>query len=141
MPTAATHTFTGGGIVPFYPKDARRHNVKLPASVTYARGTVLGEITATPGTFKAYASGSVDGSQNPRAVLEFDCATDASGNVTMGGAAGGSEWGATLPAVPAFFQGTFATAELVGLDATALTNNSAWKLLNGTVSSGVLLLP
>jgi hypothetical protein len=141
MPTAASFTYTGGGIVPFYPKDARRHSVKLPASVTYAKGTVLGEITASPGTFKAYASGSVDGSQNPRAILEYDCATDASGNITMGGASGGAEWGSVRTSVPAFFQGAFACADLVGLDATALTNNSAWKLINGTVSAGVLLLP
>jgi hypothetical protein len=140
MPTTASTIYTGGGLVPFYPNDARRHNVKLPASVVYAKGTVLGELTATPGTFKAYASGNADGSQTPKAILEYDCATDAGGNVTLGGAAG-SQWGGTIPAAPAFFQGAFATGDLVGLDATALTNNNAWKLLNGTVSSGVLLLP
>jgi hypothetical protein len=141
MPTAAQLTFTNTGIVPFYPGfTPKRHGVKLPNSVTYARGTVLGEITATPGVFKAYASGAVDGSQIPKAILEHDCATDASGNVTLGPTAGGSEWGQTQPYASAFFAGDFATGELVGLDAAALTNRPSWGLINGTVTNGVLRL-
>src|SRR4051794_14592807 len=141
MPTAASTTWSANQLLPFYPHDARRQSVKLPNSVTYAAGTVLGEITASPGTFKAYASGSVDGSQIPRAILEIDAATDGSGNVTWGPAAGGNDQGTTKKYAPAFFQGAFATGDLVGLDATALTNQPSWHLVSGTVTSGVLLLP
>lgn len=142
MPTTPTLTFTNTGLVPFYGGyQPKRQGVKLPNSVTYARGTVLGEITASPGTFKAYASGAVDGSQNPKAILEHDCATDASGNITLGPTAGGSEWGQTQPYASAFYAGDFATGELVGLDATAITNSGGWRLLNGTVTSGTIRLP
>lgn len=242
MPTAPTTTFTGTQLVPFYPQDARLQNVKLPVSVSYVKGQVLGElwganavytvslgaptagtftltvggnttagiaynataaavqtaltglasvgannatvtgnaggpytvtfqnalgaqavtltgsgtgltggtfaITTTtagsagqPGTFKAYASGNTDGSQTPRAILAYDASTDASGNITWGAAAGSSEWNATQPYVPAYFQGTFATGDLTGLDATALTNQPPWHLISGTVTNGILVLP
>lgn len=141
MPTAPSITFTGTPLLPFYPQDARMQNVKLPASVTYTRGTVLGEISATPGTFKAYASGNTDGTQKPTGILAYDASTDASGNITWGGAAGSSEWGATQPYVPVFYSGTFATGDLTGLDATALTNQPSWHLISGTVTSGILVLP
>lgn len=60
MPTSATNTFTGRSLEPFYDaEDALMINVNLPASVTLAAGTVLGEITGTPGTFKAYSAANV----------------------------------------------------------------------------------
>jgi hypothetical protein len=142
MPTTATNVFSGAGIVPMYPEPKGcRHHVKLPVSITYAAGTVLGELTATPGTFKAYASGNADGSQNPKAILEYPCATDASGNITVGSAAGAQSYTVTSKSCPVFFRGTFSCAELTGLDATAITNSGGWRLLNGSVTSGVLDLP
>ena len=49
MPASATNTFTMSGLCPAFqpPFDARRINVKLPASVTYEQGAVLGEIVGT----------------------------------------------------------------------------------------------
>jgi hypothetical protein len=38
------------------PTQARQINVQLPASVVYAKGTILGELSGTPGTYKAYSS-------------------------------------------------------------------------------------
>ena len=244
MPTTATLTFTNTGLVPFYPGlTPKRQGVRLPANVTYARGTVLGERSGanavwtvtlgtqssgtftltvganttagiaynataaavqaalgglasvgannvtvtgaaggpytvtfqnalgaqvvtltgsgaalttpgnfaitnptpgsagTPGTVSAYAPANTDGSQVPRAVLEHDCATDGSGNVTIGPAAGQSEWGQTQPYASAFFSGDFATGDLTGLDANALAVQPSWHLLNGTLTSGILRLP
>jgi hypothetical protein len=143
MPTAATNTFVGAGIVPVYakPEPARVH-VKLGNSVSLAAGTVLGEVTATPGLAKAYASGSSDGSQIPKWVLEFPCATDGSGNITVGSTTAGAQgYTTTAKSCPAFMRGCFSTAELTGLDATALTNNPSWNLKSGSVTSGVLELP
>lgn len=97
--------------------------------------------SGTRGTFKPYASGNTDGSQFPRAVLEFDCITDGSGNITLGGAVGGDEKQRTFKAVPAFFGGcTFRTSELTGFDQNAL-DVTAWRLIEGTVASGLVRMP
>jgi hypothetical protein len=143
MPTAATTTYSGNRLVPVYnAEDALRQPVKLPASVVYAKGTVLGELTATPGTFKAYTSGASDGSQIPKSILEYACATDASGNITLGGAATGGQFGETRLVVPAYFTGAFKTAELVqtgagAIDANAVTVLGA-HLVSGTLADGVI---
>jgi hypothetical protein len=142
MPTTPTLTFTNTGIIPFYGGiQPRSQGFKLPNSVAYLKGTVVGELTASPGTVKAYASGNVDGSQNPKGILQHDYATDAAGNITLGPAAGASEWGQTQPYADVFYSGDFATGELVGLDAAAITNSGGWRLLNGTVTNGIIRLP
>ena len=54
MPTTAAYTYSMNGLVPlFHPEDAIELAVKL-ANGTYAKGTVLAEVAATPGTFTAY---------------------------------------------------------------------------------------
>ena len=53
----------------FRPDKVEVNNIKLTASTTYAAGTILGEVTATPGTYKTYASGNSDGSQYPKCIL------------------------------------------------------------------------
>lgn len=144
MPTTATNTYSVDRLVPVYnAEDALRINVKLPASVTYAKGTILGEVTATPGTYAAYASGSSDGSQTPKCILEYACATDASGNITLGTTASGGPFGETLLAAPAYFQGAFKTAELVQSGAGAIDANAVTKLgahlVSGTIVDGVIV--
>ena len=143
MPTSATNTYSNAGIQPMYDGgEAVQLHVALPASVTYAAGTVLGEVTATPGLFKAYASGSSDGSQVPKAILQYDCATDSSSNITIGAAAGGAPFGVTSKSVPAYFAGLFKTAELVQSGAGAIDANALsaanWHLVSGSVADGVL---
>jgi len=136
MPTAAKNTFAVNQLLPCYRgNDALLIRVRLPASQTYVKGTVLGELSATPGTFKAYASGNSDGSQVAKAILAIDCVTDASQNVSFGGAAG-SPWGETEPSAPAYISGYFSCAELTGLDAGAAS--ALGRVVNGTVSAGVL---
>ena len=63
-------------------------------------------------TNTAYAT--VDGSQIARKILEFDCYTDASGNVTLGQASTGNEWAGTEFSAPAWYRGTFTVSDLVG---------------------------
>jgi len=137
MPTSASRTYTRQGLVPVYnPEDALEQNVNIAASATIAKGTVLGELTATPGTFKAYASGNSDGSQVPKCIMQYDVVADASGNITVGTVAGGTDWGETFPSVPAYFSGAFRTTDLVGLDANAVTVLGG-HLVSGTLASGI----
>lgn len=129
MPTSAVWTFSRSKLMPLYGEtSAKRMNIALIASTTFAQGTILGEVTATPGTYKAYASGNVDGSQVAKCILEYGCSTDASGNITIDG-----EWAATYKSVSAFLpnQGlSYSLGDLTGLDATALT------ALGGSLAQG-----
>lgn len=140
MPTTAIATFGAGRVDPLKdPKDGDIEVINLKVSTTFAAGTILGEVTATPGTYAPYASGNVDGSQNPTHVLQYACVTDASGNITFGaGPAGTSEWGQTFKGAPAYRSGEFNCADLVGLDANAVTKLG--RLVQGTVSSGRVLV-
>lgn len=135
MPTVAQNRFSAATrLDPVYRADiAYQQDVNLAASTTYAKGTVLGELTATPGTFKPYASGNSDGSQIPKCVLTYACTTDASGNISWIG-----EFAQTTKAVPAYFRGYFKTAELTGLDANAIT--ILGNLVSGVLASGIVRL-
>lgn len=134
MPTTPTQTWEPSNrLTPLMdPGAARCIDVGLAASTTYAAGTVLGEVTATPGRYRAYASGNVDGSQVARVILQYACVTDASNNITWVG-----EWGQTTKAIPAYYAGVFSTADLTGLDAGAVTNLGG-ALVEGTVSAGIV---
>lgn len=136
MPTAASSVYSAdaGRLVPLFPKDARRISVQLLASTTYLRGTVLGEVTATPGTYGAYLSTNTNGTANATLILEYACTTDASGNITSIG-----EWGQTRLTTPAFYMGDFRSQELSGLDANAILKLGA-RLVEGTNTIGILHL-
>lgn len=57
MPTTPTNVYSGKRIQPIYrPELAIEMAVNLPANVNYPRGTILGELTGTYGTYKAYSS-------------------------------------------------------------------------------------
>ena len=135
MPTTALSTFSATNRLDplFKADDAFEINIALAAG-TYQRGTVLGEITATPGTYKAYAPAAVDGSQTARVILRYGCTVDANGNLTLVG-----EWGQTQKFAPAFMQGYFRTQELVGLDAAAV-GQLAGTLVEGTVTNGIIAI-
>lgn len=133
MPTTATSTWSASGRLDplFNPDDAIALNVALAGPGTFQRGTVLGEVTATPGTYKPYAAANADGSQNPAVILMYTVTVDGSGNVTLAG-----EFGQTQKGVPAYMGGVFRTQELVGLDANAVTKLGG-ALVEGTVTSGI----
>jgi Bacteriophage lambda head decoration protein D len=135
VPTTPTNTFSAVGLEPYFdPEGAKLYNVKLPNSVTLLKGTLLGELTASPGTFKTYANANADGSEVAKAILQYDVSVDSSGNHMVGG----GEHGETLKYAPAYFAGTFRTTELVGLDAPALTDLG--RLISGSLADGVLRL-
>lgn len=147
MPTAATNTYGMNQLVPMYePLEECELPVTLPASVSYAKGTVLGPVTATPGLMKAYVDAATDGSGIAKAILPMDCATDASSNITVGSlTAGAAPWGATSKTVNAYFRGTFKTSELVqsgagAWDAAARADLYA-RLYFGTDADGVVHIP
>jgi hypothetical protein len=141
MPTSYTQRFSEGYIVPSRP-GARRLPVGLVASTTYAAGTVLGEVTATPGTMGPYAEGNTDGTQIPKGILREPCVTDASGNITEGGQSGGNEWGTTEKAATMYISGYFFVNELTGLDSNAvgilgfLVSGSVGAAVTGTAQAG-----
>ena len=133
MPITATNVYSGKELEPVYATaPAVKTAVQLAANLTLARGTLLGEVTATPGTYKAYASGNADGSQFPTAILKYDCVTDASGNITVSPTTGtvGGAFGQTQKVVTAYNSGMFAMADLVGIDANALTA-AGWRRVSG----------
>lgn len=84
------------------------------------------------GSFGAYASGNADGTQNPKAILAIDCVVDNAGYVSYGTGQGntGGRWGEKYLTAPAWYAGDFNSADLVGLDANAVTK------LNGRFAVG-----
>lgn len=133
MPTAASDTFNSNKLIPYYhPEDALMVNFKFANSTTIAAGTVMGELSATAGNVKAYASGSSDGSEVPIGVSAYDVTVDASGNHTWGG----SSFGETRPYAPLFISGYFRTTDLTGLDANAV--GKLGRLVEGSVADGVV---
>jgi hypothetical protein len=121
-------------LVPLYPGQACRTKVRLPANIAYRRGTVLMERISQPGVYYAY-----DGSYQAKLLLEFDCATDANGQITQGSLTFGSN-NVLVPKASAFWTGTFNTQELVGLDDQAL-HQLRGTLNAGNLSNGILRLP
>ena len=137
MATSAIMTFESARVVPLRNADECGESVvNLKVSTSFSAGTLLGEITASPGTYGPYASGNSDGTQNPTLILEYQCTTDASGNVTFGSGTNGGEWGQTEKGAPCWRNGLFNCADLVGLDANAVTKLG--RLIQGTVSAGIV---
>lgn len=146
MPTAAVLSYGGQKLEPYYkPEMAMCENVKLPASVSYARGTVLGELTGTNerqsvtvtggptgGTFTLTYSGQTTAAiaynanaDEVRTALEA-LSTIGDGNVAVSGGPG--------PGAPFYvdFVGT-----LAGTNAAAMTASGA--SLTGGTTPGVTI--
>ena len=102
------------------PDDAKTISIKLGNSLTLAAGTVLGR-KASDDKWYAYNDANSDGTQVARAILQYDIATDSSGNAFFGTAAA-SELGESSLTVPAYITGDFLVSELTGLDAAGLAD-------------------
>lgn len=127
------YTFSGTG----YTGKAQGLMTVGTGSLTGGSATIAHTTTGSPaGVWKAYASGNSDGSQTPKGILQYDCVTDAYGNIYLGTSAS-SGWGSSRKDAPVYVTGCFDTARLTGLDATALSNAN-WHLLSGSTSAGVL---
>ena len=140
MPTSPVSTFeptVGNVVYPLYATDDTLvDHIGLVASTTYAAGTVLGEVTASPGTWGKYAHANSDGTQKPNRVLKYACSTDASGNITVPG-----EWGITKKSIEAYKAGEFRTQELTGLDANNLADWPGAHLTEGSTTQGQIRFP
>lgn len=133
MPTAAQHTYSGAKLEPFLRPDLTEvRHIKLGNSLTLARGTVLGKVTAT-GRYIAYVDAAADGSGVAKCFLMYDVITDANGDASLGttAAMSGNEQGVKHETVPAYFGGTFLEVDLVGFDAAAAAD------LNGSSADGI----
>lgn len=109
--------------------------IKLKASTTFAKGTLLGELTASPGTFAAYADGNSDGTQTARCVLPRQVTTDSSGLIYDGAQASSEEIGYSRLTTPAIFSGVLKIEDVAGLDANGLADLGG-KVIAGSISGG-----
>lgn len=131
MPATYQQGYTNAQVIPTYGQlTPEQRAVNIAPSLTLAKGTVLGELTATPGTYKAYAAANTDGSQVPKAILMYPVTTDALGNVT-----GIGDFGATYHTTPVYVSGEFKTTDLVGLDQNAVTV-MVGRITDGTLANG-----
>lgn len=145
MPTTATNTFDYSILKPMYePEEEAMIQVNLPASSSFLKGAILGELAATLGTAAGYLSTNSDGSQIAKYIMPQPCSTDASGNITVGSTtAGGGLYGVTYKTIGVYYRGTFKTSELQQtgttgkVDANAITNMNG-HLISGTVADGVV---
>ncbi len=118
-------------------------NGSITGGGSYLVATASAGIAGSNGTFKAISASSTDGSAVARGILEFDCATDSSGNITLGGAATGGEKQQTSASIPVLVAGTFRCEDLVQSGTGALTELAAsqlGKVIQGTVTNGLLRL-
>lgn len=132
MPTTPQHTFTNLKLEPgIAPEIAKTMAIAL-TSGTYARGQVLGQVTATE-RFAPYDDGTADGRDVAKVILQYACTVDSDNNVSIA-----DEWGSTRKTAPAYFHGAFKTEDLTGLDANAVADLG--RLISGTTSTGLLLI-
>lgn len=148
MPTTAAVTFTNQKLeAAFHDEFTVHFPGKLAASTVYQRGSLLGESVATPGTFAPYVAAGSDGSNKINAICPYACATDASGNITLGTvAAGGGEFGQTYPSIDLYIGGWFFAQDIPqsgvgGIDAAAVDGAHGFlQLRQGTIASGLVKL-
>lgn len=131
MPTTAFDTYSIQKLEPVFRGDLAVEDVQTFApSLTIARGTVLGRITAS-GRLAAYNNANSNGTETAVAIAMYDLTTDASGNVTLA-----HEKATSQPAGPVYIGGYFLTTELTGLDAAGVTDLG--RIVRGTLASGVI---
>jgi hypothetical protein len=140
MPATFQNQWSGKKIEPLYrPDQADLISVKLAASTNFPRGTILAEVTATPGTFGVYADAGAGGLGVARGILAYDVQTDAAGLITYSSTASqvGGEHGQQSVSTPMYVRGFFDPAELVGLDAAALADMSG-RIVYGDITAGCI---
>jgi hypothetical protein len=143
MPTAPVDSWGLDRLDPFMePDEASEVAVNLKPSTAYPKGTLLGEITATPGIFAPYASGNTDGTEIPKLILRHSCVTDANGVITYGTSVTTGQFGPEPPSkvTDAYYSGIFKTTDIPGLDAAAVTAMKA-RLISGTLAAGIIAFP
>lgn len=132
MPNAATHSYTNLKLEPaIAPETAIMHGLPM-TSGTYARGQVLGLVTATK-RYAPYDDSASDGRNVAKAVAAYAATVDSSNNVSVNG-----EQGITQRTLGAYLDGYFRVEDLVGLDANGIADLG--RLVTGNTTSGILKL-
>jgi hypothetical protein len=130
MPTTLS-TFNPTKLEPIeFPEDARIEAVVMGASLTVARGTVLGKVTAT-NKHAAYNDALTNGVEVATCIAVYDFVTDASGNVYLGTSAVASEMNLPHATAPVYVAGVFNSSELTGWNAAAAVDFHARLLPSG----------
>lgn len=130
MPTTL-ETFNPAKLEPVtFPEDARIDAAMLGASLTLAKGTLLGKRTSDSKLY-AYDDTKTDGTQTAVAILVHDVKTDASGNHYLGTNAVASTTNLPHRDTSVYVAGCFDTTELTGYDAAAKADFGARLLPSG----------
>lgn len=120
------------------PEDANVELVQLTASTVYPAGTVIAEVTSTPGVYAPYNTGnSPAGTNSPTHILQYSVATDASGNIFLGTTAVG-EWTQPMNGAPAYRSGYFNCADIIAPDTGWLAKMG--RLVQGTATAGHVMI-
>jgi hypothetical protein len=136
MPTSAINTYQDDMLQPSRPCRVRFDRYQVKVSVTIAKGTVVGRVTAT-GKVAAYANANSDGTEVAIGIMPYSITTDASGNITV---QGGNVLGTTQDTVPIIIAGYFLVADITGLDAGALTDLGAHAVWGNGTSTGEIVI-
>lgn len=148
MPTTASSTFepSANRLDPVFAPDLSRVLSIAPnpsttstATVTYSKGTVMAEFTASSltGVYAPYASTNTTSGLNiPKGLLMYTVTVDSAGNVALAG-----EFGQTQRGCPMWMPGgaIWRIQDLIGLDANAVTVLGA-AVVEGSISAAAGLI-
>jgi hypothetical protein len=118
-----------------FPEDARIDAARLGASLTLAKGTLLGKRTSDNKHY-AYDDTKTDGTERAVGILVYDTITDASGNHYTGTSATASAINLPHADCSVYVAGTFDTTELTGYNAAALADFQGYLLPSGYIRFG-----
>ena len=138
MPTSNTYSMVQTKLEPIQaPELARTISAKFGASADIAKGTLLGELTASPGVYAAYDHTAVDGVQVLKGIAMYDIVTDANGIITN---LGGPLVSQNLSA-PIYYSGYFACGDVE--NASELDDAIAAgyaRLVQGNATTGIFAI-
>lgn len=115
------------------PEDARQDAGAFGASLTLAKGTIIGKRTAD-GLLVAYLDTATNGAQTAVGILMYTIKTNSSGQVFFSDSTDASELNPPHQTAPYWQSGIFDTGDLTGYDAAALVDLNGKVLANGFIS-------
>lgn len=116
-----------------FPEVAKIDAVRMGASLTVTKGTVLGKKTSDNKHY-AYNDSLTNGTETATCIAVYDFVTDANGKVYLGTSAVASSVNLPHETAPVYVAGVFDTTELTGWDSAAKTDLHGRTLPSGYVS-------